>query len=61
MVIEQQPMQNRSNMYVLLTLNSGQAVVTGREAEMAAKGYNFNRLEKMAKNRVRWKHIVDGL
>ena len=27
---------------------------------MAAKGYNFSRLEKMAQNRVRWKHIVDG-
>ena len=31
------------------------------EAEMAAKGYNFSELEKMAQNRVRWKHIVDGL
>ena len=33
----------------------------GMEAEMAAKGYNFSGLEKMAQNRVRWKHIVDGL
>ena len=33
----------------------------GNGAEMAAKGDNFSRLEKMAKNRVRWKHIVDGL
>ena len=31
------------------------------ETEMAAKGYNFSGLEKMAQNRVRWKHIVDGL
>ena len=33
----------------------------GMEAEMAAKGYNFSGLEKMAQNRVRWKLIVDGL
>ena len=32
----------------------------GIEAEMAAKGYNFSGLEKMAQNRFRWKHIVDG-
>ena len=31
------------------------------EAEVAVKGYNFSRLEKMAHNRVRWKHIVVGL
>ena len=31
------------------------------EAEMAAKDYNFSGLEKMAQNRVRWKHIADGL
>ena len=33
----------------------------GMEAEMVAKGYNFSRLEKMAQNRVRWRHIVDSL
>ena len=33
----------------------------GMEAEMAAKGFNFSGLEKMAQNRVRWKHIVDCL
>ena len=33
----------------------------GMEAEMAAKGYNLSGREKMAQNRVQWKHLVDGL
>ena len=45
-------------------MKSGEAetyLEKGMEAEMEAKGYNFSGLEKMAQNRVQWKHIVNGL